>query len=141
MESEELSFFRKKMKDNKIKITSQRRLIYSILKNSKSHPTADEVFQILHQTNPEISFNTVFTNLRLFVKIGLIHETENFKNAQRYDAVIKEHGHFHCSQCGKIIDFDLDSVFLKIPEKLLKNFKIKHQKIILSGFCANCYKQ
>ena len=54
----------------------------------------------------------------------------------RFDADISNHGHFKCTKCGKIYDFELNEKNLFLPN--LSEFTINEQHIYLKGVCPNC---
>ena len=67
-----MDFFRKKCRENSLKVTPQRIVIYKELQKSKDHPNAEVLFQRVKNTIPDISQDTVNRNLLTFYKIGII---------------------------------------------------------------------
>jgi Fur family peroxide stress response transcriptional regulator len=124
---------------HKLKVTPQRVAIYKELVDSKSHPTADAVFQIVKREYPSISFDTVNRTLLTFAEIGIVDIVEIFGGAKRFDPQVANHHHLHCTRCGKIIDFysrvydDLD-----IPEAIREQFQVIDKRVVLKGICNEC---
>jgi Fur family peroxide stress response transcriptional regulator len=128
-------------REHQLKVTPQRVAIYKELVDSKSHPTADAVYQILKREYPGISFDTVNRTLLTFAEIGIVAIVEIFGGAKRFDPQVANHHHLHCTRCGKIIDFysriydDLD-----IPEEVSEQFKVIDKRVVLKGICNECRK-
>jgi Fur family peroxide stress response transcriptional regulator len=58
---------------------------------------------------------------------------------RRFDPNMESHHHFHCMDCGKIIDFyskDYDD--LRIPEDIEEKFTVLGKRVVLKGICNNC---
>ena len=87
------------------KHSKQRGEIINILKESYSHPTAEEVYLIAKEKNPNISRGTVYRNLNFLVEKGEIIKIDMNTGSDRYDYLRKEHSHIICAECGKVIDY------------------------------------
>ncbi len=142
MDSHQISKFIEICHENHLKVTPQRVAIYRELFNLKTHPTADEIFQIVKREYPNISFDTVNRTLLTFSHIGVLNVVEIFGGAKRFDPKLKNHHHFHCTQCGKIVDFycrELDN--LKMPQEVQKQFQVKSRRVVLKGICKECQEK
>lgn len=78
----------------------QRTLVYQAVKDSHSHPNAEEVYLLVRRQLPDISLGTVYRNLNLLVEMGLLHRIYTGMGADRFDAVVTAHPHLICSSCG-----------------------------------------
>lgn len=122
-----------------LKITPQRCAIFKILAQIKDHPTADEMYHLVKGEFPNISYDTVNRTLLTFAQIGLIDVVPTQEGPRRFDPDMEQHHHFHCIQCGKIIDFysnQMDNI--KIPEHILEEYRIFSRRIVLNGLCKQC---
>lgn len=132
-------YCKEKLENNGFRITPQRLSIFSFLVESKSHPSAEDVYQQVKKEFPNISFDTVNRTLLSLLEKGLIKLIESGYGPRRFDANLKPHYHFRCLHCKRIIDFqskEYDNV--NVPEKLKKKYKIIKQEIILTGICPEC---
>lgn len=122
-----------------LRVTPQRTAIYKMLARAKNHPSADELFQSVRQEFPNISYDTVNRTLLTFSRVGLINPVEGHTAPRRFDPDLTNHHHFHCQQCGRIIDF-LNSDFddLEIPGSLRKKFDVTSSRVVLRGICRKC---
>ena len=136
---ESLDLFREKCKENHLKITPQRIVIYRELLKSKDHPNAEALHRKIKKIIPDISLDTVNRTLITFSKIGIVKNVEGYGEPRRYDPNIKNHHHFRCVSCNSLIDFDFkpyDDII--IPGNITKKFSVIHKKVLLEGYCDKC---
>lgn len=127
------------LKRENIRITPQRQEMISILKSTKEHLTAEEIFNELGKQFSSVSITTVYNNLKLFVKLGFVKELQFGEGLSKFEWKDKEHYHIICSNCGKIEDFYYPR--LKEVEAFaqdLSKFKIKNHQLQFYGICADC---
>lgn len=137
--TDDMDFFVETCKKNGLKITPQRMAIYSNLRHNKSHPTTDDLYQIVKKLFPAISYDTINRTLVTFSEIGIIEVVEGHGTSRRFDSDIESHHHFHCTLCNTIFDLqweDFDS--LPIPDEILNKFTIQNKRVVLKGLCDKC---
>ena len=86
--------------------SKQRDDLLNILKNSKSHPTAEELYEKVKEKIPNVSRGTVYRNLKDLVDEDYIIKISMPDSADRYDYIHKKHNHVICKYCGKVKDFE-----------------------------------
>ena len=116
------------------KATPQRIAVYKYLCDNHSHPDADEIYQEVMSENPSFSKTTVYNSLKALVDNGLVNRIDIDDDRKRYDAVTAPHGHFKCTECGKIFDFNV----FDIKFSGLENFGISLKNVYFSGICNRC---
>ena len=134
-----MDFFRRKCRENTLKVTPQRIVIYKELLKSKDHPNAEVLFQRVKNIIPDISLDTVNRTLLTLSKIGIIGVVEGYGDPRRFDPDLEIHHHFRCINCNKIIDFDhkpYDDI--PIPGNMKKRYKVLSKKVLLEGYCDKC---
>ena len=111
-----------------------------VVRKPDEHPTAMEVFHAARKKMPGISFATVYNSLRYLKDAGLIREIASFgKSASRYDSETYRHDHAVCSECGKLVDFDLpETVELMRSAARASRFKAETVHLTLVGLCPKC---
>lgn len=137
--NDSLDFFREKCKENNLKITPQRIVIYEELLKSKDHPNAEVLYKRVKGIIPDISLDTVNRTLLTFSHIGIVKNVEGYGEPRRYDPNIKNHHHFRCINCNSLIDFDYkpyDDII--VPKDIKKRFNITSKKVLLEGYCNTC---
>ncbi|MGO2083937.1 Fur family transcriptional regulator [Vagococcus sp.] len=129
----------KKMKESDIRITPQRYAILEYLIESKSHPTADEIYKHLEERFPNMSVATVYNNLRLFTDIGFVIEMAYGDSSSRFDFTSTKHYHAICEVCEKVEDIfypGLEDV--ESATEQLTGFIINDHRLELYGICPEC---
>lgn len=117
--------------------TEQKQIIYNRLVEA-GHPTASELYESIHKTNPKISRATVFRVLSQFAAEGTIRKLEFLGSDTRFDATNYPHAHCHCVQCGKVVDVMQENLNGILSEKQVAGFRIYSTEIEFSGLCAEC---
>ena len=136
-----LAFFKRKCRENGLKITPQRIGIYEKLVESKQHPSTETVFRLIREEFPHISKDTVNRTLLTFSEIGLVNVVEASGGPRRHDADLIPHHHFHCVSCDEIIDFH-EKKFneLDIPDKIKKKCTVLNKRFVITDLCEKCSK-
>ena len=123
------------------KLTRQREAVLRVIRGREDHPTANEIFEAARRRLPGISYATVYNSLRFLKEAGLVHEIKFGDSASRYDRETDRHDHALCSQCGKLVDFDLPQAaeLMKAAARRSK-FKPESVHLTLKGVCPDCCK-
>ena len=122
------------------KRSKKRDAILQCIRGTKSHPSAEWVYQQLKPEIPDLSLGTVYRNLAMFKADGTIQSLGTVAGLERYDGNTDPHTHFICTHCGKVID--LDSV--ELPDATLADAGIHAGGSIFSyqlqffGACSDC---
>jgi len=122
-----------------LKYSRQREMIKDFLMTRKDHPTADLVYSNIRQECPNISLGTVYRNLTLLADLGEIQRLRVGDGIDHFDADTSPHYHFICSDCGAVIDLEMDSID-NIMDVAGKNFagNIQGHFTYFYGKCPNC---
>jgi Fur family peroxide stress response transcriptional regulator len=87
--------------------TKQREAILNILRNTWSHPTADQIYDDVRKDIPNISKGTVYRNLQVLAEDGAISVLDISGTQSRYEVKQASHYHFRCEKCGRVSDIDM----------------------------------
>jgi len=121
------------------KLTRQRQVVLRVINQSEQHPTAGEVFEQARKQLPTISYATVYNSLRYLKDAGLVREITFGNAASRYDSETGRHDHAICTDCGKLVDFDLkETVDLLRTAARRTRFKPESIHLTLLGLCPDC---
>ena len=124
------------LKNNSIKITSQRLEILKYLDIYRNHPTADEIFLGLKENNPSLSKTTVYNSLETLNKNNIIQVININGSHSRYDIKKDLHHHFICKKCGRINDINISCPNIN---KIIENgYKIDEVHGYFKGTCKEC---
>lgn len=118
--------------------SKQRSLILDELRKVKTHPTADEVYDMVRRTMPRISLGTVYRNLEFLVERGLALRLGAPGGQRRFDGNPKPHPHLRCVVCSRLEDLDLDIEVADLPEAHRRGFEIHRCNVEYEGVCPAC---
>ncbi|MFW6281735.1 MAG: Fur family transcriptional regulator [bacterium] len=124
------------------RMTKQRKAILRVLKNTKSHPTADWIYEKVKKDIPNISLGTVYRNLNVLAEMGKINVLNYGSSQSRYDGKSDHHYHFHCEKCGKVYDLELDlETYLNNEVNKKTGFIANEHRLEFSGICPECQQK
>ena len=115
----------------------QREAILNVLKSTKTHPTANEVYKMVQKEIPNISLGTVYRNLDALNASGNILSISVGSGTTHFDGDNSNHIYLHCKNCQKITDLRFDSKELNF---LLENEKFMPESLVcvVDGICSDC---
>ncbi len=119
-----------------IKPSYQRIKIYEFIIKNLTHPTVETVYKKLSKEIPTLSRTTVYNTLKLFEKKELIRSVNIEENEMRYDGQKHIHGHFKCTVCGEIFDFNYNYNDLEFSG--LDDFVLNQTDVMIKGICKKC---
>jgi len=134
--------FKAKCRAAGLKVTPQRMAVYEVLIKSNEHPSAEMVFRKVKRTLPNISLDTVNRTLLTLYEIGAAFAVEGSGDAKRFDGNLKNHQHFKCIKCKRIIDFHhkpFDNI--AVPKSISRRFTVLRKSVYLEGICDLCRKR
>jgi Fur family transcriptional regulator, peroxide stress response regulator len=120
-------------------LTKQRQVVLQVIQDSQGHLTANEVFTEAKARLHSISFATVYNSLRYLKDTGHIAEIPFGSGASRFDGIMARHDHAICTECGKLVDLELEH-----PAELVEmaaaysKFKPESLEFTLRGICPDC---
>lgn len=125
------------------RVTAQRTLLLELLHQSSGHLDADELYLRARRKHARISLSTVYRNLQLFKKLGLIEEHHFAEEHHHFEVKpTTEHQHLLCLNCGKIVEFacPLSQKFKKDVGRQY-DFDIGGVEVRMTGLCSTCRKR
>jgi Fur family transcriptional regulator, peroxide stress response regulator len=122
-----------------IRNTSQRKAILAVLEKTRAHPIADQIYDQVRKTMPSISKGTVYRNLGILNRQGLISELNLNGTISRYEIRQKDHYHFRCQECGKVMDIDIPvNRTLDKAVSRKTGLKVSGHQLEFRGTCLEC---
>ncbi len=122
--------------------TQQRQIVLEELRKLKSHPTASGLYRIVRKRLPKISLGTIYRNLEILSREGIINKLSSNGSEARFDGDVDRHYHIRCNQCGRTDDlhnFTLNKMSKK-PKKL-NGYLILDHHFEFVGICPDCLKK
>jgi len=121
-----------------MRMTEARKLILEELRRSSKHPTADEIFLKLRTELPSLSLATVYRNLELLERLGVVKRLELSSGRRHYDGNVLDHAHMRCIECGEVVDMPLPGRGWLRKVLSLSDYDLIGINIELVGICKRC---
>ncbi len=124
-----------------LKSTRQRDDILKAFVSAGRHVSAEELYLLVKKTNPHLGYATVYRTLKLLAEAGLAEERHFEDGYTRYEyrASDSHHDHLICTRCGRILEFENESIETLQHEVAKKNrFLVQSHKLELYGICHDC---
>jgi len=127
--------------NQKYRMTNQRQVILEEIQKINTHPTADEVYEIVRRRLPRISLGTVYRNLEILSACGLIQKIGPLSSQMRFDGNTETHYHIRCNYCGRVEDAPIESMDdIESAVRSLSDYNIIGHKLEFIGICPKCKK-
>ena len=125
--------------EKRMRLTNQRQVLMEELKKVTTHPTADELYDLVRQRLPRTGLGTVYRNLELLSEFGIIKKLETGGKQKRFDGNPDPHYHIRCSMCGRVDDIHIPRLEdLDAQAADCCNYTILGHHIEFSGICPDC---
>jgi len=122
------------------RLSKQRKVILEELQKVNSHPTADEVYDMVRKIIPRISLGTVYRNLEFLSSKGLVLKLGAPGAQKRFDGVAEPHPHIRCAVCTQVADVECDVEIPIIPDSCTSGYTILNTNVEFVGICPKCQK-
>ncbi len=121
--------------------STRRDVILNVLKETTCHPTANWIYERARMQIPNISLGTVYRNISQLIENGDIIPIDAGDGTIHYDARVKDHAHFYCTDCKNVSDVFFENKLLinQFAENQL-GCKVNRECILFYGYCKNCLK-
>jgi len=135
--------FKVAIRNENLKVTSQRVMVLQNLLDNPSHRECEEIFQDLHQKGITVSRATIYRTLDIAVKYRFARKLDFGEGKVRYENRLNKthHDHIICTRCGKITEFfneDIERIQHEICEAIsCQLIKHAHQLFVI---CSECQK-
>lgn len=128
------------LKNSGLKVTPQRLSVLKAL-DLRTHPSVDELYEMLRAENPSISLATVYKNLNTLKDEGLVVEVNVPNQKARYDIFAHPHIHIVCDSCGHISDLDYSTAsVLEYSQELADKLGAKITSLNIVASVESCEK-
>jgi Fur family ferric uptake transcriptional regulator len=120
--------------------TKQRNVILEELRKLHTHPRADELYALVRKRIPRISLGTVYRNLDVLSREGLVRRLEFGGSQMRFDGDLHEHQHLRCKVCGRIDDLPVALEPTECDRALVEGtgYRLLERRIEFVGICPDC---
>lgn len=119
-------------------MTKIQKAILDVMRSSKQHLTATEVYTIIQQAFPSIALGTVYRNLNIFSDSKVIRRVARLEATDYYEGNIKPHDHSLCAYCGMITDINIPGMKDYIKSKI--SGRVVSFDLVVNIVCQECLK-
>lgn len=112
--------------------------ILDLIRTSKEHMTAEQVFLTLKQTYPSVVLATVYNNLNSLYEQGKIRKISMEGGPDRYDNVTR-HDHLVCRRCGSLEDVHLSDLTPELERQI--GVTIEGYELKIRYLCPKCRRE
>jgi len=121
------------------RMTRQKAAILAAVMSTRTHPTADEVYELVQRRLPRVSLATVYRNLEQMAEAGEIRRLGPVSSQRRFDGDTEPHYHVRCVHCGAAEDLVIPSLDgLEGICRQHTTFQIIGHQLELLGICPAC---
>ncbi len=118
----------------------KRTAVLNVLRETRTHPTADWVHAQLKPRYPNLSLGTVYRNLRKLCDTGKAASVGVINGQEHFDGHVEPHAHLVCVKCGAVLDVPGD--FFEAEElrglSLRTGCDIQSVSVLFRGVCPAC---
>ena len=122
-----------------LKATGPRVMVLTALEQDRSHPTAEQLYEVLRPHHPSLSLSTIYQTLDAFVRTGLCCRVSDGGDRLRVDGTLQDHDHAICRTCGSIFDIDRQLFPRTLPPAQLPyGLTVTGLRVEYDVICATC---
>jgi len=110
------------------------------------HPTAEELFLKLKETDEKVDKELFNAELRRLVEEQRVYYVLSTDKKKHYGISKGYHGHFICSSCGKVRDFvigkEVDKMISSYLKELIRTYGVLGRfNLSTEGICHECVQK
>lgn len=128
------------------RMTPQREIMLETFQHlpKGEHLSAEDLRDVLKEEGEQVSLSTIYRNLKLMARMGILRELELAEGQKRYEInqpSPHHHHHLICVRCNKTIEFKNDSV-LKAGARTAKKsgYQLLDCQLTIHAVCPTCQR-
>ena len=114
------------------RLTPQRQMIFSLMHENITHPTAEALYEEASKRMPGISLRTVYQTLDELEEMGEVQLMHCDGGAVRFDPNVDEHHHAIDAATGELFDVYVDNIDA-LRAQLPAGFEVDNVSIVFHG--------
>lgn len=143
----DMNALKEDLKKKGYKLTPQRRsIVDTIIVNEGKHLTAEEIYDEVKKSCPEIGLATVYRTILLLEELGIISRLDLNDGCSRYEMVhsneTHRHHHLICNICHSVSEVQ-DDLLDDLEANIQKDYKFKilDHSVKFYGICGDCQEK
>jgi Fur family transcriptional regulator, peroxide stress response regulator len=135
----DVAAFRARCREAGLALTHQREIIFRAVREMRTHPSPEAIYEKVKREIPSISLGTVYKNIRVFIDAGLLREVSPHHGTLRLETHLETHHHLVCSACKVIVDIDeADVEPVHWKRKPPAGCRVERYTVEFHGLCPAC---
>ena len=122
--------------------TPERYAILDTIYSIDGHVDIDTLYSLMmDQEKFRVSRATLYNTIILLMNARLVIKHQ-FGNSSQYEKSYNRDTHHHqiCTQCGKVTEFQNESLQCAIESTKLNRFQLSHYSLYIYGLCSRCVR-
>ena len=132
------------LRSSGVRLTSVRERILQAICTFAGHFRAEDVERVLREAGTPISLVTVYRNLPMLERTGVVRRTCLARGATSWERTWQNahHDHLICTACGKVVEFVYRAIDVLQEEAAAEHgFLLTGHHLELLGLCPACRKK
>ncbi len=130
------------MSKNKSAITKRQQQLLNELKKCTDELSGQELYRQIHKSEKAMGLTTVYRNLQVLVKQGLIRSRHLPNGEVLYAPVERDIHHLTCVNCGETTRLQGCPIkTMDISQKTSQKFELLFHTLEYFGLCQNCSQE
>lgn len=128
------------LQNNGHRKTPERYAILDTIYTFKGHFDIDMLHSyMLEKEKFRVSRATLYNTIFLLIDAGLVIKHQ-FGTTSQYERAYNNETHHHliCTSCGKVMEFEDDSLQQAVAHTKFKRFHASHYSLYIYGWCSKC---
>ncbi len=132
------------LQENGLRATSQRKTILEVVRSHTGPLTAEDIYREAQKLNSRISLATVYRTLTALKDAGVLEQRYLSRDHDRaiFELAVSaaDSFHFHCLNCGKIIEFKSHRLWNTLQQELADQYGVTMTQVCIcsDGYCESC---
>jgi Fur family ferric uptake transcriptional regulator len=120
--------------------TPQRRRVIEVLAAAEGHLTGADIVDRCRRLDPDTVPSTVYRTLDVLEELGLVRHGHGASGQEEYHVQpMTEHGHLHCSSCGRQWELEAGEVAEFVAQlERKRGFRLDLSHLTVVGRCPDC---
>ncbi|OGP89001.1 MAG: hypothetical protein A2156_04980 [Deltaproteobacteria bacterium RBG_16_48_10] len=133
-------FFKELIRENKLRLSYPRFLIYHELSSALTPLSPQELYHCLHKKKRRIGLTSIYRCLDLFESLGIVFKITSRPNV-KYKLCESDHHHHHivCKKCGRVVELNFCEISdwsRKVTEST--GYEVTDHHLDFYGLCGDC---
>ncbi|MDE6755220.1 MAG: transcriptional repressor [Muribaculaceae bacterium] len=129
------------LKFRKLRKTPERFEILRMAIEFDGHFDVDLLYNSMEKKGYHVSRATIYNTLELLSECGIVRKLLFDTHQARFEIAEQTHSHLICTNCGDIIEIDLECIDKNIQAMQFNGFSPSYVSTCIYGVCSKCMEK